>query len=426
MKKYINVLLSVVVLGFGAVLTADAQSNRDFRPDYDYYGEEFDWRWDVRVRISDGINSGLITRWEANRLYRKLENIEEKEYAYAADGAYDSWEQDDVWRDVRWLNSRVGLELRDFDRTYYGLNRTGFAFAGYPSWWYNGGYNFYRFDSWGWGSTRRGYAAQCFVPRWVPNRVVYVNNYRNHGHNYYRNDGRRNRVVRYENNANNRNVTRNPRTNSGRSNGTIYNGNENNTRRGAAVTPNGSNRSSSANRSSSRSSAAVGNSSTTIPNRSTARIRSYSGRSESLNKTSGINTQSREANRPVTRRSSASTSRSSSREYSCSATPSRSVAPSRSGSRNRELSRPASSSRRTITPSRSSASRSESLNRSSRSRSARSSANKGYNRPSSSAKSRSAVSRSSAGRTKAPEARRSTSSKSRSSSSATRSSRREN
>ena len=398
MKKYVNILLTVVVLGLGSVLTADAQSNRDFRPDHDYYGEEFDWRWDVRVRISDGINSGLITRWEANRLYRKLENVEEKEYAYLADGVYEPWEQDEVWRDVQWLNSRVGLELRDFDRTYYGFNRTGLAFAGYPSWWYNGGYNFYRFDNWGWGNIRRGYAAQCFVPRWVPNRVVYVNNYRNHGHSYYRNDNRRSRVVSYESNTNNGNATRGARSSS-RNDRTVYNRNGNNTRRGSAVTSSGSNRSSSVNRSSSRRSATVGSRSITTPNRSTARTRTNSGRSESLNRTSGVNSRSREANRPTTSRSSASTNRSSSREYSRPATSSRSVAPSRS-----------------------SASRSQSLNRSARS----SSVNKSYSRPSSSSKSRSAVSRSSAGRTKAPEASRSTSIKSRSSSSATRSSRREN
>lgn len=399
MKKYINILLTALVLGFGSVLTADAQSNRDFRPDFDYYDEEFDWRWDVRVRISDGINSGLITRWEANRLYRKLENIEEKEYAYLADGFFEPWEQDEIWRDVQWLNSRVGLELRDFDRTYYGFNPIGIAFTGYPSWWYNGGYNFYRFDRRGFGSIRIGYAPRFFVPVWVPNRVVYVNNYRNYGHNYYRNNNR-NQVVRYDNRGvSNRNVTRGSRTNSGRNNGTVYNRNNNNTRRGTAVTSNGRSRSSSVNRSAST-------------NRSsTARTRTSSGRSESLNRTNGVNSRSRETNRPTTRTNSATSSRS------------RSVAPS-SSSRSREISRPSTSSRRSVAPSRSSAGRSESLNRSSRSSSSRSTVNRSSSRPSSSRSS--SVSRSSSNRTKAPTASRSTSSRSRSSSSATRSSRREN
>lgn len=401
MKKYINILLTVVVLGVGSVLTADAQSNRDFRPDFDYYGEEFDWRWDVRVRISDGINNGLITRWEANRLYRKLERIEEKEYAYLADGFFEPWEQDEIWRDVQWLNSRVGLELRDFDRTYYGFNPIGIAFTGYPNWWYNGGYNFYRFDRRGFGSIRIGYAPQCFVPLWVPNRVVYINNYRNYGHNYYRNNNNRNQVVRYDNRgASNRTVTRGSRTNSGRNNGTVYNRNNNNTRRGTAVTSNSRSRSSSVNRSA-------------TPNRSsTARARTSSGRSESLNRTNGVDSRSREINRPTTRTNSAASSRS------------RSVALS-SSSRSREISRPSTSSSRSVAPSRSSAGRSESLNRSSRSSSSRSAVNRSSSRPSSSRSS--SVSRSSSsGRTKAPEASRSSSSRSRSSSSATRSSRREN
>ncbi|MDP5140547.1 MAG: hypothetical protein NWP83_08780, partial [Spirosomaceae bacterium] len=174
MKKYLNAVLTAALLSFVAVLAVNAQTSRDFRPDFDYYGEEFDWRWDVRVRISDGINSGLITRSEANRLYNRLENIEQKEYTYAADGFYDAWEQNDVWEDVQWLHNRVGLELRDNDRIYYGFNRVGVAYYGYPNWWYNGGYSFNRFDRRGFGSISIGYAPQCFVPVWVPNRTVYV------------------------------------------------------------------------------------------------------------------------------------------------------------------------------------------------------------------------------------------------------------
>ena len=401
MKKYINIILTTVVLGFGALLTANAQSNRDFRPDFDYYDEEFDWRWDVRVRISDGINSGLITRWEANRLYRRLERIEEKEYAYAADGFYDAWEQDDVWRDVQRLHSLVGLELRDFDRTFYGFNPIGIAFTGYPSWWYYGGYNFYRFDHWGWGSIRRGYAAQCFVPLWVPNRVVYVNNFHNYGHRYYRN-ANRNEVVRYDShsNSNRTDVTRRSRT-SGRNDRTVYNRNGDNARRETAVTPNSRSRSSSVDRSATRRSETLGSRSET-PNRSTARTRTNTGRSESMNRTSGADSRSREFNRPTTRSSDASTSRSRTE------TPSRSVAPSRSSSR--EVSRPATSSRSSsVTPNRSSSRSTSSVNRSSRSSSSSSSMSRSSR--SSSSSNRSEVSRSSAGRTKAPATSRSSSSR---------------
>lgn len=280
MKKYLNALLTATLLSLVTVLTVNAQNSRDFRPDYDYYDDEFDWRWDIRVRISDGINNGLITRSEANRLYRKLENIEEKEYVYAADGVYDAWEQNDVWQDVQWLHERVGLELRDFDRSYYGFNSIGVAFYGYPNWWYNGGYNFYRFDRRGFGSIRVGYAPRYYVPVWVPNRTVYVNNYRTYGHKYYRNDGR-NRVVYNPNNNrvdNSRNVTNAPRTN-GRSNSAVYNRNSN--ARGADVSRSNSDNNSTVNRGEARSREYSRPATTT--ERPSAVNRSYDGRSESLN-----------------------------------------------------------------------------------------------------------------------------------------------
>lgn len=386
MKKYINVLLTVVVLGFVAVSTANAQSSRDFRPDFDYYDDEFDWRWDVRVRISDGISNGLLTRSEANRLYRRLERIEEKEYAYAADGFYDTWEQDDVWRDVQLLHRRVGLELSDYDRLYYGFNPVGIAFTGYPRWWYNGGYNFYRFDRRGWGSIRVGYTPRYFVPVWVPNRTIYINNYHSYGHRYYRTDNR-NRVVYYDRNTNVRDVTRSPRT-SGR-NEAVYNRNNDN-RRAVGVTSNSGSRSSSVERS--RSAA---------PNQNTTRTRTYTRSSESLNRSNGVDTRSREVNRPTTRTNGG--------EYS------RPVAPSSS---------------RVETPSRSSTNRSESFNRSSSSSSSRSATpSRNYERSSSNSRSSGSVNRSSSSsRTKVPEASRSSSSSrsSRSSSSATTSPRRNN
>jgi hypothetical protein len=311
MKKYLNALLTTVLLGFVMVLTVNAQSNQDFRPDYDYYSDEFDWRWDVRVRISDGINSGFITRSEANRLYNKLENIEEKEYVYAADGTYDAWEQNDVWQDVQWLHDCVGLELRANDRIYYGFNQVGAAYYGYPTWWYNGGYNFYRFDRSGFGSIRVGYSPQCFVPVWVPNRTVYVNNYQTYGHTYYRNDGR-SRVV-YNNSRvdNSRNVTNAPRTN-GRSNSAVYN-------RSANVNPqNNRGRNETFERSVNRGSATSrSNSDNNIATRVETRTREYSrpaastersvsvtrnyeGRIESLNETRSTNSQNREYTRPIT------------------------------------------------------------------------------------------------------------------------------
>jgi len=93
MKK----LITIILLGLFGYF-ANAQTSYQRYDDRQYYDEEFDWHWDVRVRITDGIKSGLITNWESKRLYNKLERLEEKEYSYMADGDYSEWEQDDIWQ----------------------------------------------------------------------------------------------------------------------------------------------------------------------------------------------------------------------------------------------------------------------------------------------------------------------------------------
>jgi hypothetical protein len=215
MKK----LITIILLGlFGFAATAQTSYNR--YDDRHYYDEEFDWHWDVRVRITNGIESGLITNWESKRLYNKLERIEEKEYAYMADGNYDEREQDDIWEDVAWLNRRVGLELSDYDRTYYGFNRVYFGYNSYPFWYnryYGNGWDFYRFDNLGWGSYRYGYMPRYYYPRtnvYVFNneRYIYKNGQRYQNSNVNNNGGSRNATARVDNRAND-NVVRRERTN---------------------------------------------------------------------------------------------------------------------------------------------------------------------------------------------------------------------
>ena len=178
MKKILAVLVLMVI----GITTATAQRYYD---DRHFYDEEFDWHWDVRVRISEGEQNGLLTNWEANRLYRKLERIEEKEYAYMADGNYDRWEQNDIWDDVVWLNRRVGIELADWDRRFYGFGNVYVGFNSYPFWynrWYTGGWDFYRYDRLGWGSWRYGYVPRYYVP--TVNVYVHTNRLRNYYHNH--------------------------------------------------------------------------------------------------------------------------------------------------------------------------------------------------------------------------------------------------
>lgn len=182
-----------------SILSCRAQyGNNNYRNDNDvsnryFYEEEFDWRWDVRVRISQGINNGFLTRREANRLYDRLEQIERKEFAFQSDGYLSGYEQNEIWDDVVFLNRQLGLELRDFDRTYYGYSLPGAAFRGYMPWYFGNSYDFNRFDRRGFGSIQLGYRPRNFFPT---NHFYYHNN-RNYSNN--RNWGN------YRNSASNRN-----------------------------------------------------------------------------------------------------------------------------------------------------------------------------------------------------------------------------
>ncbi len=183
-----NFMIAAMMV-FATILSANAQygggvydnygNNYGYDDDRYYYDDEFDWHWDIRVRISNGIQNGLITRNEANRLYRRLEDVERKEYAYLSDGIFNRWEQQEIWDDVAYLNRQVGIELYDFDRRFYGFDMAWNDLRGYPRWYYQGGFDFYRFDRRGFGSIRLGY-----VPR--PNYNGWYRNDRNRvGREYY-------------------------------------------------------------------------------------------------------------------------------------------------------------------------------------------------------------------------------------------------
>lgn len=155
MKKWI-VLVTVFFIGFAAKAQYGAG------PDRYFYDEEFDWRWDVRVRISDGHRSGYLTNREARRLYNRLEDIERKEWAFQSDGYYSVWEQDEIWYDVVELNRLIGLELTDWDRRYYGYS--GVVISGRLPWYFGSTYDFYRFDRRGYGTIHVGYAPRVYYP----------------------------------------------------------------------------------------------------------------------------------------------------------------------------------------------------------------------------------------------------------------------
>ena len=251
MKKYMMTAMIVFSTMASAMAQFDNQgyANNDDRY---YYDNEFDWHWDIRVRVSDGVQRGLITRYESDLLYRRLENLEQKEYAYQSDGIFSGWEQQEIWNDVVYLNQRLGLELSDYDRNFYGFDVYGYDRRGYSKWYYQGGYDFFRFDKRGFGNIRLGYYPRSNYNGWYRNhdnriaqrycndRGQYANRGdfrrgndrydrdRRGGYNQYPNNSKRggyeqNRGRGYGNNGN-------PQGNGNRNNGPFNGGERNNSK----------------------------------------------------------------------------------------------------------------------------------------------------------------------------------------------------
>jgi hypothetical protein len=202
MKKYMIALVMVIA----TITSVNAQyDNRDYAYNDDryYYDNDFDWHWDIRVQISNGIQRGLITQHESNRLYRKLEDVERKEYVYQADGIFSGWEQQEVWDDVIYLNQCLGIELNDFDRNFYGFDVYGYDRRGYNRWFYQGGYDFFRFDKRGFGSIRLGYTPRPNYYGWYNHRDNHIaRKYYSERSRHHDNYGRGNDRNRYDNRRN--------------------------------------------------------------------------------------------------------------------------------------------------------------------------------------------------------------------------------
>ena len=170
MRKYM-VAVMIVISTISSAMAQYGNGNPGYANNDDryYYDNDFDWHWDIRVRISDGIQRGLITQYESNMLYRRLEDLERKEYAYQSDGFYNSYEQQEIWNDVIYLNHQVGVDLSDYDRNFYGFDVYGYDRRGYPRGYYQGGFDFFRFDKRGFGSIRLGYSPRPNYNGWYRN-----------------------------------------------------------------------------------------------------------------------------------------------------------------------------------------------------------------------------------------------------------------
>lgn len=169
MRKYMVAVMVVISTISSVMAQYGNQGYANNNDDRYYYDNDFDWHWDIRVRISDGIQRGLITQFESNRLYRHLEDLERKEYAYQSDGFYNSYEQQEVWNDVVYFNRQVGVELSDYDRNFYGFDDYGYDRRGYLRSYYQGGFDFFRFDKRGFGNIRLGYFPRPSYNGWFGN-----------------------------------------------------------------------------------------------------------------------------------------------------------------------------------------------------------------------------------------------------------------
>jgi len=228
-----NFIMAAIMV-FTTIFSANAQygnqgydnyGSNSYDDDRYYYDDEFDWHWDIRVRISNGIQNGLITRNESNRLYRRLEDVERKEYDYLADGIFNGWEQQEIWEDVAYLNRQVGIELFDYDRRFYGFDMAWNDVRGYPRWYYQGGFDFYRFDRRGFGNVRLGYVPRQNYNGWYRNDRNRVGREYYSERSRYRTNGSNGR---YDNNRNLRNDNdRNARS------GAYENNRRNDTERGS-------------------------------------------------------------------------------------------------------------------------------------------------------------------------------------------------
>ena len=184
MKKLMIAVLMVIATS----ASVNAQfGNQAYDDDRYYYDNDFDWHWDIRVKISNGIQRGLLTQNESNQMYNRLEDVERKEYVYQADGLFSGWEQQEIWDDVVYLNQRLGIELNDFDRNFYGFDVYGYNRRGYDKWFYQGGYDFFRFDKRGFGNVRLGYVPRPNYNGWCRNNNNYAARNYYAERNHYRN-----------------------------------------------------------------------------------------------------------------------------------------------------------------------------------------------------------------------------------------------
>jgi hypothetical protein len=107
MKTLVASLLAVAAVAVAAPAGAQAWG-------YDR-GRDRTFHPEIQARIDQGVRSGRLTRWEAQRLYAELRDLDRLELRYRASGGLDRRERADLEARTYHLKTQVWREKHDWD-----------------------------------------------------------------------------------------------------------------------------------------------------------------------------------------------------------------------------------------------------------------------------------------------------------------------
>lgn len=114
MKRALLVALCLLPL---ASFAKDGMFDRSDRPD-PAYNQSYPSYRSFQVRIERGVRDGSLTRWEARRLQRQLEDLKDQRRAYLADGYLSPHEQRNLERSERALSDAIRYQRHDDQNRY--------------------------------------------------------------------------------------------------------------------------------------------------------------------------------------------------------------------------------------------------------------------------------------------------------------------
>lgn len=120
MKRAVFVALCLLPL---ASFAKDGMYDRPERPDPAYYQSYPSYR-SFQMRIERGVRDGSLTRWEARRLQRQLEDLKAVRRDYLDDGYLSRHEQRDLERRAQVLSEAIYRQRHDDQNRY--------DYRGYP------------------------------------------------------------------------------------------------------------------------------------------------------------------------------------------------------------------------------------------------------------------------------------------------------